>query len=439
MSKQLKLLSQVQIPNEAELSQSSLFHGSIGNQPNRPNTHADIFINTAVTLRKIEGIGGSFSELGGKALLSLPKYKQTKVAENLFKDKLSFFRLPVGASDFALDAYSHSEVDNDFEMEHFSIKRDEKYILPYMNACKEQCENMRIHASPWSPPAWLKDTKQMGGGGSIIDKPEIYKAYALYVRRFIESYAEKGFDISRYAIQNEPDVDPKYPSCILPHKQMGEFIKYLHTELKQNNCSTEIWAGTFRSINGSSACDFVAENNDKLNLISGIGCQYSLTQQFVDLATMSPNLGLMHTESNCFHGENTWQQAIILYHSLVECYTAGCDTYTYWNMILNTTGESSWGWKQNSLITINEETHEVIYNPDYYVMSLAAKCVGTGGVRVAFSCASKRGLAIKGNDGVLRFIISNFTDEQASGIATIDGKEYDIALSARSISCFTLN
>ncbi len=439
MSLNLKLMGCVNIPNGTDMGVGTGFYGTIGNQPNVAQEGADIFINTKSELKKISGIGGAFSEQGGKAIAALSAKDSDEVAQKLFLNKLNFFRMPVGANDFALSAYSLNDEEDDFEMKSFSVKRDEEYIVPYMQMCKKYCGDMRVHASPWSPPWWLKDNKAYGNGGSVIDEDKYYTAYAKYVYNFLMQYKGLGFDIERYCIQNEPDVDPKYPSCIMPAKQMGKFIRVLHDELTKNNVDTEIWAGTFRSLNGPSACDFLTENPGIENIIKGIGCQYTLTQQFYDVRMIAPNLNLMHTESNCFHGENSWEQAVILFLNIVDCYTAGCDTYTYWNMILNTQSTSTWGWRQNSMITIDEDEKTVKYNPDYHIMSLAAGCVRSNSVRVTYSCRTKRGLAVKGSDGVLRFMVGNFSELKETGKATIDGVPYDLELAPQSISLFELS
>lgn len=438
MGKTVKLIDQVFIPQGTAFGESSLLKGDIGDQPNQPTRGAHLFINTKMEFQTIQGIGGAFSEQGGKALSSLPEEKQDEVAKALFEENLTYFRLPVGSSDFGLDAYSFNDTKDDFEMEHFSIDRDRNYVLPYMNACKKYCNDMKVHASPWAPPYWMKENQMPGSGSALIDTEENYTAYAKYVGCFLDAYKEAGFPISRYCIQNEPDVDPAYPSCQISAKQMGTFIPYLSKHLSAKACDTEIWAGTFRSINGSSACEFLSENPDCISLIKGVASQYTMMQPLYEIGRNYPMLSQMHTESNCFHGENSWEQAIVLFLNIVEYYQAGCDTFTYWNMILNQESTSTWGWKQNSLVKIDEETHEIIYNPDYSIMSLAAKCMTAGSKRVIYSSMNKRGIAVTKPDGTMGFLVSNFSDKKEDGEVTVDGTSYELSLAPYSISYFEM-
>jgi glucosylceramidase len=46
----------------------------------------------------------------------------------------------------------------------------------------------------------------------------------------------------------------------------------------------------------------------------------------------------------------------------------GANAYMYWNMILDQTGKSQWGWKQNSMISIDKTSGKVAYNPEFYLM-----------------------------------------------------------------------
>ncbi len=430
-------LDEVKVTDEVRYVEKSQLLGNIGDQPSQPKEIVHIYLNSKVEMQTIKGIGGAFSEQGGKALQSLNDDKIDEISQKLFKDRFNFFRLPVGADDFALDAYSLNDNEDDFAMEKFSLERDEKYLIPFMELAKKYCEDMEIHASPWAPPFWFKDSKQMCGAGRIIDEDKYYEAYALYFAKLVEEYAKKGFKISRINIQNEPDATPVYPGCDMEPEQMCKFIKnFMHPYFKKNNIDTEIFAGTFRSLTGSSGLDLLSADEDIKDYIDGLGFQYSSMQQIYDINAKYPNLKLMHTESNCFRGENTWDQAIVLYINIVNYLSAGCDSYTYWNMILNSVSTSTWGWKQNSMIAIDEDSKEVTYNPDFYVMDLASNCLTKGSKRIVYSCMEKHGVAVKNDDGSINFMVSNFSKKEQKCKLFVDGEETEIILNPMSIHSY---
>ena len=85
--------------------------------------------------QEIIGFGGAFNEIGWEALSHMDDSKKAGVMGALFGAEgcnLSMGRTPMGASDFALDAYSLDDEENDFEMNHFSVERDRKMLIPYI-------------------------------------------------------------------------------------------------------------------------------------------------------------------------------------------------------------------------------------------------------------------------------------------------------------------
>jgi glucosylceramidase len=69
--------------------------------------------------------------------------------------------------------------------------------------------DLKVMASPWSAPAWMKTT------GSLVKgqlKPEAYPVYADFFARYVEGAAKLGVPTDYLSIQNEPDFEPEnYP------------------------------------------------------------------------------------------------------------------------------------------------------------------------------------------------------------------------------------
>jgi glucosylceramidase len=140
-----------------------------------------------VVQSNLAGIGGAFNEQGGEAFMSLSEAERKKVAEALFNPTtgagLTFCRTAIGSSDFGLGAYSYSETPDDYKMKDFSVERDTTSVIPFMHAAQAENSELKIFASPWSPPGWMKVSGKMDKGGPdsrLIKDPKIYKAYALY-------------------------------------------------------------------------------------------------------------------------------------------------------------------------------------------------------------------------------------------------------------------
>jgi glucosylceramidase len=124
-----------------------------------PSINPSATINTAKAYQAMEGFGACFSELGWDALSLLSATDRAAVFNELYGDSGAGFtagRLPVGASDFARSWYSYDETPGDFELSKFSIERDETGLMPFIRAAKSVRKDLKLWASPWSPPSWMK-------------------------------------------------------------------------------------------------------------------------------------------------------------------------------------------------------------------------------------------------------------------------------------------
>jgi len=395
-----------------------------------------------VEFQEITGIGGAFNEIGGLALMSISKGSRENVMANLFSTdgaQFSFCRTAIGSSDFGVNAYSYSEVADDYQMKHFSIKREKNSVIPYIKMAQKYNPNMTLFASPWSPPGWMKYSGLMDQGdknpdqNKLKEEPKIYEAYALYFTEYVKAYAKEGITVDKLLIQNETDIHTKYPSCVMPPKQMYKLAAdYIRPQFKKNNLKTEIWAGTFRTAGVLDALEF-AGNKAYLNAVDGIGIQYTKGAYINDMNFLVKDKPTMHTEGNCYNGKNTVEQAFKRLGEVASYINNGMPNYCYWNMILNESGYSGWGWKQNSLINIDRENQVVTYNPDYSVIALLSKYMQPGAKRIA-SFANETLISVKKNGEVYLFV-QNKSDKEKKYTCVEQGETVaSAAIPAKSVA-----
>ncbi len=397
-------------------------------------------------LQTIDGFGGAFNEIGGEALMSLPKKRRQEVVDALFSPEISnftFCRTAIGASDFGRDAYSYSEVADDYEMKHFSVEREKNSVIPMIKMAQETNPQMKLFASPRSPPGWMKYSGLMDQSNvnketsKLKDTPEIYEAYSLYFAKYVEAYKENGIRVDRIVVQNETDIPTKYPSNIMSPDQMHKLIGYMRPTFEKRGIGAEIWAGTFRSAAVLDMIEF-ASNPEYVEAVDGIGMQYTSTQFIQDLQILAPNKPMMHTESVCFNSQNSITQAYSRFGEVAGYINSGVSNFCYWNMILDEPKSSGWGWPQNSLVVIDMKSGDVTYTPDYAVMSLFGRFIKPGIVR----CASKIG----GKDVAMTFIDGNnatiimkneSTEDMVIGCYEVNELVSRAVIPARSISVIT--
>ncbi len=400
-----------------------------------------MFIYPDIKFQVLSGIGGCFNEIGGEALAALDKGQQADLLNALFNvetgSAFTFCRAAIGASDFAFDAYSFADTPGDYDMKHFSLKRDKEYMLPFMQKAIKVNPDLRLFTSPWSPPAWMKESGYMDQGmkypdkNGLIDDVKIYKAYALYFSKYVKAYAKEGVEVERILVQNEQDSRAKFPSCRLLIDQMTMFVKdYMRPQFEKDGIKTEIWAGTFRTATEADGLRFAAHSKYR-DHFDGMGVQYTRPQYIQDITILAPDLKIMHTEGACFNGQNSAEQAQTRFVEVASYINGGSENYCYWNMILNETGKSGWDWRQNALVTIDREKKEVIYNPDYAAMKLLSQFIKPGATRVGSFSRSPL-ISSQVNDRYY-LVVQNESDKPIHYKCTIEESEVLFELPAMSL------
>ena len=196
-------------------------------KPERTTTGAEIVLDPAQRLQLITGIGGCFNEMGWDALNALSAEDREAVLQAIFGKDGAYFdycRLPMGANDFAMSFYSSADVAGDFNLVNFNIDRDRYILIPYIKAARQINPDLRIWASPWCPPPWMKTNNHYASAvrpsgekdvNGLLPREAIaefstgfrmeegyLKTYADYFARFIKAYEAEGLPLECIHVQN---------------------------------------------------------------------------------------------------------------------------------------------------------------------------------------------------------------------------------------------
>jgi glucosylceramidase len=130
------------------------------------------------------------------------------------------------------------EGETDFELAKFDLAQDKHDVIPVLKEILAINPNIKILASPWSPPTWMKDNGRVKAGGL---KRECYDVYARYFVRYIQDMAKEGIHIDAITIQNEPINANNTPSMRMNAAEQTIFIRdYLGPHFEKNNLTTKI-------------------------------------------------------------------------------------------------------------------------------------------------------------------------------------------------------
>lgn len=361
--------------------------------------YEDTLETTKEIKQTIRGFGGCFNEMGWDILKQIDEDRRKEILDNLFTEEglnFNIGRLPIGASDYALEWHSYDEIANDYELKDFSIKRDEEYLLPFVKEAVSRKSELSLFASPWSPPTWMK-TKKAYNFGTLRWEEDNLRAYANYFVKYIEECKKAGVRIEQIHIQNEPHADQKFPSCKWTGEEMRDFIKnYLGPIFEEKGIEAEIWLGTingpfmdFMIGGGAPFSEFydqcvntVLSDKEARKYITGAGFQWGGKHVIEQVELSYPEIRLMQTENECGDGKNTWQHAEYVFGLFWHYFTHSVESYIYWNMVLPKGGISTWGWEQNSMITVDPENKKVVYEPEFYIMKHFSHFVKPGAKKV---------------------------------------------------------
>jgi glucosylceramidase len=204
----------------------------------------EITIDRSKSFQQMDGFG--FALTGGSAELinKMSADKQAALLNELFgTDKtnigVSYLRISIGSSDLDDHVFSYDDLptgETDADLKKFSLKNDENALIPVLKKILIICPHIKILASPWSPPAWMK-TNDSTGGGHL--KTEYYHAYSQYLIKYLKGMATNGIPIDAITIQNEPLNPKNNPSMVMEASEEGDFIK--------NNLGPEFKAGKIKT------------------------------------------------------------------------------------------------------------------------------------------------------------------------------------------------
>ncbi|GAC1307207.1 MAG: glucosylceramidase [Mucilaginibacter sp.] len=205
-----------------------------------------ITVDKSKTYQQMDGFG--FALTGGSAMLihKMSPVAQHRLLMELFGDGeneigTSYLRVSIGSSDLDDHVFSYDDLpagETDIDLKKFSLANDQGAFIPVLKKILAINPHIKILASPWSPPAWMKTNSSTAGGHL---KPEYYNAYAQYLVKYIKGMAANGITVDAITIQNEPLNPNNNPSMVMEAAEQASFIKNnLGPDFKSAKIKTKI-------------------------------------------------------------------------------------------------------------------------------------------------------------------------------------------------------
>ncbi|MFF8647479.1 ricin-type beta-trefoil lectin domain protein [Streptomyces griseoluteus] len=359
---------------------------------------------------------------------------------------LSFLRNPMGASDLARSGYTYDDVpagQTDPSLAKFSLAHDLADVIPLTRQARQLNPDLTVMASPWTAPAWMKDSGSLNGGWL---KAEDYGAYASYFVKYLQGYRDQGVPVSYVTAQNEPTCCSGYPSMSWNASGLAYFTKSeLLPRLQQAGLSTKVLAhdwnwDTYDSYAAQTVDDAAVRNHPNFGGIAwhgyggDVGKQTAVHDQY-------PALDAFATE----HSGGTWiadQQREDL--SDIINYTRNwAKSVTKWSLAVDQNmGPHNGGCGTcTGLITVHNgdgRSGSVDYTVEYYDMGHLTKFVRPGAQRIASTASSTvPNVAWRNPDGSKALIAYNGATSARQVTINWGAQHATYTLPARTSATFT--
>ena len=210
------------------------------------NQFASIEVDEASTYQTVDGFGYTLTGGSAEMINSLDAVKKQELLQELFGSaansiNISYLRISIGASDLNASPFTYDDMPSgqtDVSLSSFSLSPDMTHVIPLLKEILAINPTIKILATPWSPPTWMKDNNSFIGGSL---QPQYYPVYAQYFVKYIQMMKAQNITIDAITPQNEPLHPGNNPSMLMLASQQADFIKnHLGPAFRAANIATKI-------------------------------------------------------------------------------------------------------------------------------------------------------------------------------------------------------
>ncbi|SJN43813.1 putative glycosyl hydrolase [Microbacterium esteraromaticum] len=350
------------------------------------------------------GVGASFSDSSASLLMDLKTSNPTRYDELMTRvfsttegEGMAMWRVPMGASDFTEAATHWTNADTQGPsgdpLANFGLTdHDTDHIIPVIQDALAINPDLKIIASPWTAPAWMKTNNSLLCNTNSQDSellPAYYDAWADYFVRWIDAYQAEGVPIWAITPQNEPKYCPEtYTGMSWSETQMLDWVNNdLYPALQQANLDPKILGFDHNFTYSSFAEAMVAGTTS--TVMDGLAwhCYDNNADPafMTKLRNMDPSRIVVETECS----SNTLPTDIIRFSTAemaLESFQNYAQGAILWNLALDSTGGPHNGGCVGCVPVATVETNEGVtdweLHPNLSSLAQISRFVKPGAVRI---------------------------------------------------------
>ncbi|WP_407929184.1 glycoside hydrolase family 30 protein [Agrilactobacillus fermenti] len=389
-----------------------------------PGEAAKIVIDPSDKRQEWLGAGAAITDAAASLIWKQSKAQRSALLHELFDPKegnFSTIRIPLGSCEPASQPYyTYDDVpfgEHDASLSKFSIgegepdapdaTKDLKYLVPVVQEILQINPAVKIMASPWSAPAWMKNTGELKMGGHLRfgeyigngydkEKDTFESVYARYFVKYLEAYRQYGIPIYAITIQNEPSNAAAWPAMIWKIPELAKFgYEYLRPALDKTFPDTKIyfWDGSLNILNKHISDEITPEQASAFDGFAFHTYDGPYTNLF-NGSRSYPHWKLAMTERRCFI-EETPEDASHIMFGLIGNWLVrqGLNMIDLWNMALDERGLPNMvgSTGRRGVVTIDHTTGKVQRNLEYYMLRNFGQDVVPGSTVIGSSSYTQDG------------------------------------------------
>lgn len=422
-------------------------------QPGTGGGGTGITVDENTRYQTFSGGGASFTDTAAwlmKGSGALSQTTRDETMRKLFSPTdgigLSFVRNPMGGSDLARFGYTYNDLpagQTDPALSRFSIAHDLQDVLPLTKQAEQLNPSLTVVASPWTAPAWMKDSGQLDGGWL---RAENYGTYADYFVKYLQAWRDQGVPVDYVTAQNEPTCCSGYPSMSWNASGLAYFTKNeLLPKLANAGLPTKVLAhdwnwDTYDAYAAQTVDDAAVRSHPNFGGVAWHGYGGNVSKQ-TEIHNRYPQLDAFQTE----HSGGTWianQQREDMMN-IIDYTRNWAKSVTKWSLAVDQNrGPHNGGCGTcDGLITVHngDSRHgRVDYTIEYYTMGHLTKFVKPGAHRIASTgSATVPNVAWRNPDGSKALIAYNDSASARSMTVNWGGQHYTYSLPGKTSATFT--
>ncbi len=418
-------------------------------QPGPGSGGTPISVVPTTTFQSMAGFGAAMTDSSAWLLENkLTAPQRDKLMRQLFSPQagigLNYLRVPIGASDFTASGF-YTFNDNppggtDEFQQNFSISHDEAYIIPRLQQARALNPDLKLMASPWTAPAWMKTNNSLTGGSLA---PQWEGAYARYLTKFVEAYEDAGLPIDTLSVQNEPLHTSNYPTMSMTPTQQIRFIKdHLGPLFAAEEITTKLLAYDhnwdqpnypIEVLNDPVARQFIA--GSAFHAYAGsVSAQTTVHNAHPDKDIYFSEITGGEWATN-FADNLVWNFQNIIIGNIRNWGNSAL----LWNLALDQNHNPHLNGCSDcrGVVTINNETGAVTFNEEFYVLGQVTKAVQPGALRIGSTTSGTiNTVAFQNPDGSRVLIALNPNSTAATARVFEAGQHFNYMIPGKSVATF---